>query len=214
MFKLDKTLQPESENWEYDFEFWPKQAEELLNRGELSHVIELCEKNLPADPGILSARIIYSRALCGLNRLDEAVEQLYQILSIDPDNMAALKLLGDTQYRNNDTVSAMASYGRVLEIDPDCRGLKCAFAPKELETPQKLVLQRSPETPVTAKTDLVERLFRTETVGDIYLKQGQLQEALEIFRELASETQNDRLNEKLANAKRLAALKEKRDVEQ
>ncbi len=213
MFKLDKTLQADSENWNDDTGFWPKQAEELLHQGEFAQVIELCEKNLVAEPYIVSARMIYTRALFGQNRLDEAIEQLYHVLSIDPDNMAALKMLGDVHYQREDFVSAMAAYGRVLEIDPDCRGLKCAFTPKETEAPQKLILERSPEAPTAGKTDSVERLFRTETVGDIYLKQGQLREALEIFRELADGNQNNRLSEKLANAERLAALKERRDVE-
>jgi len=214
MFKLDKTLQLDAEDWNYDFEFWPKQAEELLNQGEFSKVIELCEKSLLAEPGILSARIIYARALYGLNRFDEAAEQLYQILSIDPSHIAGLKMLGDIQYQKQEFVSAMASYGRVLEIDPDCRGLSCAFTAKVEEIPAKLTIVRGSETAVSAKAFLVERPFRTETVGDIYLKQGQLKEALEIFRELAHENQNNRISDKLAQAERLAAIKERRDVEQ
>ena len=214
MFKLDKTLQDDSDNRAYNFEYWPKQAEELLNQGEFAQVIDLCEKNLVSEPYITSARMIYTRALFGQNRLDEAIEQLYHVLSIDPDNLAALKMLGDIHYQREDFVSAMAAYGRVLEIDPDCRGLKCAFSPKETEPSQKLILERSSESPVVGKTDSVERLFRTETVGDIYLKQGQVREALEIFRELAHDKQNHRLSEKLANVERLAAIKERRDVEQ
>ncbi len=214
MFTLDKTLQLHAEDWNYDFEFWPKQAEELLNQGEFSKVIELCEKNIQTDSHILSARIIYSQALFSLNRLDDAAEQLYQILAIDPSHIAGLKMLGDVQYQKQEFVSAMASYGRVLEIDPDCRGLKSPFTAKVEETPAKLTIVRGAETTVSAKAFLVERPFRTETVGDIYLKQGQLREALEIFRELAHGNQNNRISDKLAQAERLAAIKERRDVEQ
>ncbi len=215
MFKLDKTLQPDAENWDFDFEFWPRQAEEFLEQGEFSKAIELCEKNISSYPNLLSAKMIYAQALVAENRSADATEQLFQVLSLDPDNLAALKLLGDIQYLQSDFVSALASYGRVLEIDPDCRGLKCAFTPKVIETPPQLILERGPEPEVaaTAKTYLVDGPFRTETVGDIYLQQGQLMEALEIFRELAVDGQNSRVAEKLANAEKMAAQKERRDVE-
>ena len=241
MLKLDKTLLADSDNWNFDFEFWPRQAEEYLEKREYSKVIELCEKNIGSEPNLLSAKMIYAQALVGENRSADATEQLFQVLSLDPDNLAALKLLGDIQFRQNDFVSAMASYGRILEIDPDCRGLKCSFTPMETEMPETeiVVLERGPEpeveeavqvpvaeaipvsvpvplaetTTVATKTYLVDRPFRTETVGDIYLKQGQLKEALEIFRELAGDGQNNRIVEKLAVAEKIAAQKERRDVE-
>lgn len=214
MFKLDKTLSAQGNGWNYDFEFWPKEAESLLNQGEFSKAIELCEANLQNGVSVVGAKIIYAQALKAAGRTDDATEQLYQLLALDPNNIAALKLLGDIQFQKEDMVGAMASYGRVLEIDTDCRGLKCAFQPQEKETPQKLVLERGPEEISAAIVDPIEKLFRTETVGDIYLKQGQLREALEIFRELALENQSERITEKLANAEKLATLKEKRNVEQ
>ncbi|HEX2897435.1 MAG TPA: tetratricopeptide repeat protein, partial [candidate division Zixibacteria bacterium] len=181
MFKPDKTLSADINGWSFDFEFWPKEAEKLFNQGEFVKVIELCETNLQNHSGLVGAKIIYARALKSADRPDDASEQLYQLLSQDPNNIAALKLLGDIQFQKEDVVGAMASYGRVLEIDPDCRGLKCLFAPKEEVVPQKLILERGPEEIVSTNVDPIEKLFRTETVGDIYLKQGQLREALEIF---------------------------------
>ena len=233
MLKLDRTLISDAESWKFDFEFWPRQAEEYLEQGEYSKAIELCEKNIGSDPNLLSAKMIYALALVGKNRTADATEQLFQVLSLDPDNLAALKLLGDIQFKQDDFVSSMASYGRILEIDPDCRGLKCQYTPMENEMPEVVILERGPEPevevevteaealpvsepvpmPVVAKTYLVDRPFRTETVGDIYLKQGQLKEALEIFRELAVGGQDSRLDEKLALAEKMAAQKERRDVE-
>lgn len=214
MFKIDKTLQGDAGDGMFDMEFWPKHIEELFIQGEFARVIELCEKNLETEPGFLSARIFYTKALWELKRADDATGQLFRILSRDPDNMAALKILGDIQYQKEDFVSAMASYRRVLEIDPECRGLKCAFQVKESKVPQGHKLQLGPATALPVAINPLERLFRTETVGDIYLKQGQIHEALDIFRELAGEKQNERIIEKLANAERLAALKDRRNVEQ
>src|SRR3970040_1261459 len=158
MLKVDRTLISDAESWNFDFEFWPKQAEEYLEQGEYSKAIELCEKNIGSDPNLLSAKMIYALALVGENRRADATEQLFQVLSLDPDNLAALKLLGDIQFKQDDFVSAMASYGRILEIDPDCRGLKCDFTPKETETPEIVILERGPEPAVEvamAKTESV-----------------------------------------------------------
>ncbi len=214
MLKLEKTLLADSETWNFDFEFWPRQAEEFLEQGEYSKAIRICEKNIGSEPNLLSAKMIYAQALFGENRKADATEQLFQALSLDPDNLAALKLLGDIQYGQKDFVSAMASYSRILELDPDCRGLQCSFTTNKIDAPPVLILERSaePQVELSAKQYLVDAAFRTETVGDIYLKQGQLREALEIFRELATDGQNNRIAEKLSLAEKMASQKEKRDV--
>ncbi|MGH8015341.1 MAG: hypothetical protein ACREBV_04040 [Candidatus Zixiibacteriota bacterium] len=211
MFKLDKTLQIENENW--DFEFWPKQAKESLEQKEYGKVIELCEKHIGADTNLLSARLIYAAALRESARLDDATEQLYQILRFDTDHLAALKLLGDIHYQKNDSVSAMANYNRVLEIDPDCSGLKCDFSPVVVESLPQITLVKAPETVVITEIPQSRNPFMTETVADLYLKQGQPRRAIEIFKELLNGSNDERLTEKLAAAEKSAGQKGPRDVE-
>ncbi len=215
MLRLDKTLLADAESWDFNFEFWPRQAESYLEQGEYSKAIEICEKNIGSESKLLSAKLIYAKALIGENRSVDATEQLFQALSLDPDNLAALKLLGDIQYGQNDFVSAMASYSRILELDPDCRGLQCSFTPNIIDAAPVLIFKGSAEPQVEAPAIkyLVASTFRTETVGDIYLKQGQVREALEIFRELAADGHNNRIVEKLALAEKMAAQKERRAVE-
>jgi len=212
MLKLDDTLQSVSGSEGGLAEFWPVQAETYLEKGEYAKVVELCEPNMDKFPTLLSARIIYSRALLKLNKQETATEQLYQALSIDPDNVVALKLLGDLHYQKNDSVLAMANYRRVLEIDPECRGLKCELLEKVLVPVVKLTLQRSSETAENIKTYSVAGPFRTETVADLYLAQGQPRVALEIIHELAVGNPNPRMSAKLTDIERLVAQKERRDV--
>lgn len=217
MFNLDKTIKSSTADFDSNLEFWPSQAEKFLNQKEFDKVVDLCRQNLPNNPNLLSARLIYARALTYLKRDDEAIEQLYQVLSIDPDNVVALKILGDIRYGQEDVVSAMASYSRILEIDPECRGIKSDLPHREVEKEEetkKLVLQRAPEMAVPVNAFLIERPFRTETVGDLYLAQGQPRLAMEIFKELSELHQNPRLREKLTNAEKMVAQKERRDVDQ
>ena len=167
----------------------------------------------PADP-FGRHLVIGDRVEAGeLERAEEATERLYEVLAIDPNNVVALKILGDIRYSQHDVVSAMANYSRILEIDPDCRGIKSEMPVKKPEPVRQLILQRAPETAAPAKTLQLERPFRTETVGDIYLAQGQPRLAMEIFKELADLHQNPRMREKLASAEKMAGVREHRDVE-
>ena len=214
MLKLNATLRISTENANNDFDFWPAQAIELLEQKEFLKVIEICEQNLTEDSGLISVKLIYARALIGAGRLADATEQLYQILAADPDHIAALKFLGDILYEQNDQVSAMANYNRVLEIDPECGGLKSEFVPKPIEPAPAITIVKGPETIETSASTESRNPFRTETVADLYLKQGQPRLAIEILKELMNGSQDSRLNEKLAAAEKVIAQKERRDVEQ
>jgi tetratricopeptide (TPR) repeat protein len=226
MFKLDETLENDSAAWNFDFEFWPKQAADLLEQGEFSKVIEIFEKNLGQDASLLSGRIILAKALIGLGRLEEAADQLYQVLSIDPNNLVGLKALGDIHFCKGDIVSALANYSRVLEIDPECTGLRCNYEPKPETAPSILTMVKGPEVesgsvPASGAESVMQpeqintrNPFSTETVADLYIKQGQPRLALEILRELSNESQDERLAEKIAAAEKIISQKERRDVEQ
>lgn len=213
MFKPSVTLKTDPVDRDIDFEFWPKQAADYLNQGEFKKTIELCEQNLSTDSKLLSGRIIYVKALNSLNRYDEAVEQLYHILSIDPDHLVSLKMLGDIHFEKHDVVSAMANYSRVLEIDPNCGGLHCTFEPKQEETQSALILVKGREPVLEPAATSVRSPFTTETVADLYMKQGQPRLALAVLKELLNGSQDNRLTEKITAAEKMISQKERRDIE-
>ncbi len=188
----------------------PAQAANCLSEGRYSRAIEICKEHLREEPQSVSGRLIYALALYGAGQTDSAAEQFYQVLSVDPDNLVALKHLGDIKFAEGDEVAAMANYARILEIDPRCRGLKSDLKTTEIRTTRTITLSREAEPPKEKEAGAPTRWkihFYTESIGDLYLAQGHPRLAAEVFRTLNEKNQNPRLTEKLAQA--VSRIKEK-----
>ena len=184
-------------------EYRPAQAANCLSESRYSRAVEICKDHLREEPQSVSGRLIYALALYGAGQTDSAAEQFYQVLSVDPDNLVALKHLGDIKFAEGDEVAAMANYARILEIDPHCRGLKSDLKTTEIGTTRIITLSREAEPPTGKETGAPTRWkihFYTETIGDLYLAQGHPRLAAEVFRTLNEKNQNPRLAEKLAQA--------------
>ncbi len=68
-------------------------AEEYRRAGRFEEAVDVCRTGLTRHPAYLSARVTLGRALIELNQLDEAKMELDQVLSIAPENLAAIRAL-------------------------------------------------------------------------------------------------------------------------
>ena len=93
-------------------------ANEFRKGGDLDQAIMICQEFLPQQPGHMSGHIVYGQALYESGRLDEARGVFETALSLDPENLIALRHLGDIAGRQGDPTSARRWYERVLEADP------------------------------------------------------------------------------------------------
>lgn len=93
-------------------------ANEYRKAGDLEQAIFICEEYLPQQPGHMSGHIVYGQALFELNRHEEARTVFETALSLDPENLIALRHLGDIARMAGDASSARVWYQRVLEADP------------------------------------------------------------------------------------------------
>src|ERR1700741_5197462 len=97
-------------------------AEELRRAGQLEEAVETCRAGLATHPSYLSARVTLGRALVELNQLDDAAAELGIVLKSRPENLAAMRAMGDVYRRRGDLVEALAQYRLALAIarnDPD-----------------------------------------------------------------------------------------------
>ena len=192
--------------------YWTARAAKYFYEGQYSRAVVLCKENLPHHTSLVSAHLIYARALYHAGQLDSAAEQLFAVLALDTDNIVALKYLGDLNYRRGDEFTAMSYYLRILELDPLCEGLKSDLnnQPSGVkETTRTITISRPGEkTPSKKKPLLRDIHFYTETVGDLYLAQGHPRLAAEVFRVLNNREQNPRLIEKLSKAEQKVKEKE------
>jgi len=189
--------------------YWPAQAAKYLREGRPSAAIVVCRERLMEGPEALAGRLVYARALHGSGQVEEAGEQFRRVLALDPDNLVALKHLGDIRYASGDTAAALSYYRRVLDVDPFCRGLQAQrVKPAPATTTRTITLTRGAEHKTEITTERLRDIpFYTETMGDLYLAQGHPRLALEVYRRLAGINASPRLAEKLAQAE--GKLKEK-----
>src|SRR5215831_3177082 len=93
-------------------------ANEYRKSGDPEQAVFICQEYLPQQPGHMSGHIVYGQALYELSRFDEARAVFETALSLDPENLIALRHLGDIARQAGDTRGAREWYQRVLEADP------------------------------------------------------------------------------------------------
>ena len=93
-------------------------ANEYRKAGDLEQAIFICQEYLPQQPGHMSGHIVYGQALFEMGRFDEAKAVFETALSLDPENLIALRHLGDIARQAGDSSGARIWYQRVLEADP------------------------------------------------------------------------------------------------
>ncbi|HET7188808.1 MAG TPA: tetratricopeptide repeat protein, partial [Gemmatimonadaceae bacterium] len=93
-------------------------ANEFRKAGDIEQAIMICEEFLPQQPGHMSGHIVYGQALFEAARFDESRTVFETALTLDPENLIALRHLGDIAKGQGDLDSARKWYDRVLEADP------------------------------------------------------------------------------------------------
>ena len=93
-------------------------ANEFRKLGDFDQAILICQEFLPQQPGHMSGHIVYGQALFEARRLEEARGVFETALTLDPENLIALRHLGDICREGGDLEGARYWYRRVLEADP------------------------------------------------------------------------------------------------
>ncbi|MEO6864115.1 MAG: tetratricopeptide repeat protein [Gemmatimonadaceae bacterium] len=93
-------------------------ANEYRKAGDAELAIELCRTYLPQQPTHMSGYIVYGQALYDAAHADESAAVFKQALTLDPENLIALRYLGDISRDSGDKIGAMRWYDKVLELDP------------------------------------------------------------------------------------------------
>src|SRR5262245_33036755 len=106
-------------------------ANELRKAGDLAQAIAICRSHLPGQPGHVSGHIVLAQALYEAGELDEARSSFAAAVELDPENLIALRYMGDIARAAGDREDARQWYQRVLDADP--RNYEIARIVRELE---------------------------------------------------------------------------------
>src|SRR5690242_16827604 len=93
-------------------------ANEYRKAGDLEQALFICQEYLPQQPGHMSGHIVLAQTLYEMGRLPDAKSEFESALSLDPENLIALRHLGDIARQTGDPRTARNWYQRVLEADP------------------------------------------------------------------------------------------------
>ncbi len=93
-------------------------ANEYRKTGDLAQAVFILEEYLPQQPGHISGHIVYGQTLFELGRDEEAKRVFETALSLDPENLIALRHLGHISRQAGDFDAARSWYQRLLEADP------------------------------------------------------------------------------------------------
>jgi tetratricopeptide (TPR) repeat protein len=98
--------------------FFASLANEYRKAGDLDQAISLCQSHLAEQPGNMNGHVVYGQALFEAGRYDEAKGTFEAALTLDPENLIALRHLGDIACTNGANEQAREWYTRVLDADP------------------------------------------------------------------------------------------------
>src|SRR3954469_8128358 len=93
-------------------------ANEYRKGGQPKRAIEICRTQLAQMPSHMSGLIVFGQALYEASEFNEAREVFERALGLDPENLIALRSLGDMSLQSGDTVAARSWYNRLLDADP------------------------------------------------------------------------------------------------
>jgi tetratricopeptide (TPR) repeat protein len=93
-------------------------ANEYRKGGQPKRAIDICRSQLAQLPGHMSGQIVYAQSLYECGEFDEAKQVFERALTLDPENLIALRSLGDMSLQSGNTVEARKWYTRLLEADP------------------------------------------------------------------------------------------------
>jgi tetratricopeptide (TPR) repeat protein len=107
-------------------------ANELRKLGDLAQAIAICRAHLPTQPGHVSGHIVLAQALYEAGETEDARAEFAAAVELDPENLIALRYMGDIARATGDIAEATGWYQRVLDADP--RNYEITRVLRELES--------------------------------------------------------------------------------
>lgn len=178
------------------------EAESLLREGLRHH------------PGYLSAHVVLGRCLADQGEAGPASEEFRYVLSVDPQNLVALRSLGELALSGGRAEEAGRWFRELLAVDPmneeARRALDCLEA-SSVHPDAPLPLDEEGEAEEPAPEDAEEEVeLVTETIAELYARQGLYGRSAEVYGELIRRRGGDpAMERRRAEVLRLAGREER-----
>ena len=198
-------------------------AEDYIRKGLLDEAIDLLKEGVERYPGYLSARVSLGKAYLEKGLINEAMQEFETVVRVSPDNLLAHRKLALIYQDAGRTDAAIKACDAVLIFSPKdkeiadlLRTLKKERIDKSHQSvkpdEQKLSGEMSDEVSTIdftsgwevaaeeSKSGEVSGVFLTESMGDLYVAQGEIEKGIDIYqRILQKEPDNESVRGKLMN---------------
>jgi tetratricopeptide (TPR) repeat protein len=195
----------ESNNFEEARMNFLDEAEKLLQQNMLPQALNLAKERLRSLPVDVDAHVIVGNALIGMGQVNEARDILREVEEIISGLSLIYDRMGDIYRKKGFHQDAAICYEKFIALNPN--------AEKAREVIEKMALLEQEDRPV-AEVDILDDNgilkpdFFTVTLAELYIKQGYLQVAAGILKEIIKrEPQNLQAVAKLDTVKTAIALK-------
>jgi tetratricopeptide (TPR) repeat protein len=103
-------------------------AEALRRRGQIDAAYKVARGGLARYPGLADAHDLMARVLSDMGDLAGAFDAWSSALQLDPMRTSALKGIAFLYFRAGDQAAAVEHLQRAMDVDPDDRSIRQAFA--------------------------------------------------------------------------------------
>ncbi len=132
-------------------------ADAYRKAGQLDQAIELCKSGIERHPDYVSAHIVFGRCLIDMKDDPGAEAVFRKVLSLDPENVIAFKVLADVSDRGARYDETVQWLTRLLTADPmngdAAEALAVAKRRAAERAPAPVLAPPPPASPVVARTD-------------------------------------------------------------
>jgi tetratricopeptide (TPR) repeat protein len=206
--EIEKLEQKHSDNPEGRY-FVPL-ANDYRKLGNLERAEELLREGIRMHPDYLSARIVLGRCLAERHATAEAIDEFTRVLSVDPQNLIALRTLGELAADEGRSEEALKWYRELLSVDPlneDARRALESLSttpgappPDEMQgetawwTDNAARIEPDPDAnddevgaddaELAPDDEFGGTELVTETIAELYARQGLFDRAANVYREL------------------------------
>lgn len=174
-------------------------AETFLQQNKLQEAFNLAEERLRSLPADADAYVVAGNALLGMGRVDEARDVLRKVEEIISGLSLVFERMGDIYRKKGFHQDAAVCYEKFISLHPNAEDARKVI--------EKMILleqedQPVPEVGMIYDENIPDPELFTVTLAELYIKQGHLQVAAEILKEIIwREPQNSQAVAKLDSLK-------------
>ncbi|NIM19489.1 MAG: tetratricopeptide repeat protein [Candidatus Latescibacteria bacterium] len=184
--------------------------------GRLEEALEICTNGIAHHPDYASGHVVLGKCFYDIGDQDRALDSFQTVLSLDENNLVALKYLGTILAEQGRETAAMEHFKHILALDPENTEIRSKLEnlqerqdtigrtqAKEEEGVIHLgaVPDEDFEGKVISLSDEEETSdeFATLTLAEIYSSQGYREKAIKIYEEILRRRPDNKLaKQKLA----------------